>query len=87
MQKYKIETSFIISGRGLVVLLDRSTELGVGYPHKIEISSPSGERKYTEAYKEWLTVVEPQRHDKEAFLLKDFEKEELPIDSIIQFVD
>ena len=76
----------MISGRGLVVVLDGQTELGVGVPHDVEVLTPSGRSHCVKAYKEWLLKRRPSPpSEKEAFLLVDLDKDDVPVGSVVRF--
>ena len=82
----KVEETFMISGRGLVVVLDGQTELGVGVPHDVEILTPTGQSHRTKAHKEWLLSGRPSpSSEKEAFLLLNLDKDDVPLGSVVRF--
>ena len=84
-KSYKVVDTFVIEGRGLVVIIDGLTELNVGNPHKVEVQTKTGETFTSESYKEWLCIRHPKPIEKEAYLLKDLQKEQVPIGSKITF--
>ena len=83
--KLVVEDTFTITGRGLVVLLNGQTDLGVGTPHKMEVVTPDGDVFRTEGYKEWILNRKQEPVEKEGFLLMNLSKKEVPVGSHVTF--
>lgn len=85
-EHYTVEETFEITGRGLVVILDRSTRASVGRPHAVRVITPSGRVFDTKAYKEWLLRRQPVVDEKEAFWLEGLHKSDVPRASELVFL-
>jgi hypothetical protein len=85
--EHDIVKAFEISGRGAVVVISEITEHSVGKPHKVEVVTPAGEVIGTEAFKEWLLRRQPTPVEKEAYMLKNLHKKDIPAGSRLRFVE
>lgn len=84
---FAIVETFEITGRGAVAVLDKTTGRDVGRALRVQVIKPSGETVSTEAFKEWLLRRQPEPHEKEAFMLKGFRKDDLPAGILLRFLD
>jgi len=72
---------FQVSGRGLVVAAEETTDLPVARSLSARIVRPDGTVVEAEAFKEWLLRRNPAPIEKEAFLLRGLAKSDVPIGS------
>ena len=65
---FTIEEAFNISGRGVAVVLNGVTDLGIGKEYKAKLFNLNVENLEVTAWKEWLLRRNPVIEEKEAFL-------------------
>ncbi len=80
----RIVETFQITGRGLAVAVEESTELPVGRKLLAVVNRPDGSSISVEAYKEWLLRRHSEPMEKETFLLMGLSKSDVPIGSKLQ---
>ncbi|MCB9669685.1 MAG: hypothetical protein H6736_23130 [Alphaproteobacteria bacterium] len=81
----EVVETFMISGRGLVVVLDGATDLPVGRAIRATVTTPDGHRIAVSAFREWLLRREPTHHERECFLLAALAKQDVPAGSTVTF--
>ncbi len=79
-----IETFHII-GRGLVVVVDGTSNLPVGRGLPVEIETPRGQRFTTMAFREWPRREAPLEDEHDAYLLEGLRRDDVPVGSILRF--
>lgn len=79
-----IET-FQIDGRGLVVVVDGTSNLPVGRSLPVEIETPRGQWITTVAYREWPRREAPLDDEHDAYLLEGLRRDDVPVGSILRF--
>lgn len=77
-----IET-FEITGRGVVVLADETTDHSAGARLVATVRRPDGSTVNAEAFKERLLRYRPEAIENEAYLLRKLSKTDVPIGSEI----
>src|SRR5690349_10019572 len=80
----KVVETFRISGRGLVVMIDTTTELPVGKKLSATITRPDGSTVLADAFKEWLRRSSQEPIDQEAFLLLGLSESDVPLGSDVR---
>ncbi len=80
----KIIDTFQITGRGLVVAIDETTELPVGKKLLAVMSRTDGSSISVDAYKESFLRKNSQPIEGEAFLLMGLSKLDVPLGSELQ---
>ena len=83
--RFEIEERFEITGRGTAVVIDRVTALPVGKLLHATVIRPDGSRFSVDVFKEWLLRRDPRPLEKEAYVLRDVAKVEVPEGSSIEF--
>ncbi len=83
--RFAIEEIFQIAGRGTVVAIGETTTLPVGKALRATVFRPDGSQFTVHAFKEWLLLRhDPRPFGKEAYLLRDIEKAQVPEGSTIE---
>lgn len=77
----RVADTFLITGRGLVVAVDETTDWPVGKRLAATVIRADGTTVNADAFKEWLSRRTPAPNEKEAFLLMGLNKEDAPIGS------
>ena len=77
----QVADTFLITGRGLVVAVERATDLPTGKRLVATVIRPDGTAINADAFKEWLLRRSPQPVEKESYLLMGLTKEDVPIGS------
>lgn len=85
-QQHAIAEVFEITGRGAVVVVEKTTDHTPGKPYHVEIRGPNGEVFTTEAYMEFVLRRNPIPHEKEAYWLKGLHKGDIPNRSVLVFL-
>ncbi len=80
----RVADTFQITGRGLVVAVEGTTELPVAKKLAAIVRRPDGTTIEAEAFKEWLLRRTPEPIEREAFLLPGLCKDDIPIGSEIE---
>jgi hypothetical protein len=84
-EKFVIEESFNISGRGVAVVLNEITKLNVSKEYQAEILKPDGTLIKVTAFKEWLLRRNLTPPEIEAFMLTGIKNEEITNGTTIKF--
>ncbi len=79
-----VET-FQITGCGLIVALEGTTDLLVGRPLVATVHRVDGTELRVEAWKEGFHGTTPEPRDLECFLLTDLVKDDVPTGSSVSF--
>lgn len=85
LSSYKIVETFEISGRGVVVIITETVDLGVGKKLAATIRRPDGTSFDAIAMQEWLLRRTVTAVEHAAFLLADVPKRNVPLGSTINF--
>jgi hypothetical protein len=80
----RVIDTFEISGRGVVVVVDETTDLQVSKKLFASVMRPDGSAILAGAFKEFRHL---KPGEKEAFLLMGLSKSDVPIGSYLQFKD
>ena len=81
---FKIEHTFLITGRGTVVVIGEKTERHSANPYAVEISASGYSSFTTIAYPEFFTH---NSKEKEAYCLTEIHKNEIPENASITFLN
>jgi len=84
---YKIADVFQITGRGVIVVIDETTDKVPGKPISAKVETSDGKTLVSMACKEFILFRNPKPLEKEAFVLEDLHKDELVGDCLLFFVD
>lgn len=76
--RFHIEERFQIAGRGTAIVIAETTALPVGRALKATVIRPDGTTLEASATKELLLRRTPRPIEKEAFMLKDVLKAQIP---------
>ncbi len=85
-KEFSVVQCFTIQNRGVVVDLNSNTDLSVGKPYNVKVSTPEGKIYNTEAYKEWQLHREPETIEIECFILMNLSSNEVPVGSVVTFI-
>ena len=87
IRQVTVEDTFNVTGRGLVAVGQGEVyDVLPGSPWRVEIRTPGGDVLERLAYKEWLLVRTQPVMEREAFVLRDTKKEEVPVGSVLTFL-
>ena len=82
---FKITETFEITGRGVVVVIAETVDLGVGKKLAATITKSDGSSFPAVAMQEWLLQREPAPVEHAAFLLAGVNKLDVPLGSTVEF--
>lgn len=87
LMKVRIQDTFEIKGRGLVVCLETTVPYGIGKAHPVQILV-DGQKHDTYAHKEWLRRTDPTKPIKnDCFLLDNLVKDQVSTGSLLEFLE
>lgn len=86
MHDFIVEDTFDLPRRGLVVTGSVATPLPVGVAPRAEIATPDGRVLHRKAFREFLRRSTAPVDEREAFLLPDTTKEEVPVGSRVRLL-
>ena len=79
--------TFRITDRGLVVMVNDTTDLPVGRRLSATVVRPDGRTIETDAFKEWVLRYTTEALENECFLLIGLNQDDVPIGSVLHLTD